>query len=85
MVNACGEEGSTQTRGKAMSAFAGDRCPRCGGGFHCGVNDAAPCACTTVQIDAATLAALRTQYQGCLCLACLRQLAQPPQTAEMKS
>ena len=51
-----------------------DRCPRCGGGFHCGVNDAAPCPCTTVTLDAATQAALRERYDGCLCLRCLQVL-----------
>jgi hypothetical protein len=40
------------------------------------MNGPTPCACTTVQLDAATLAALRARYQRCLCLACLRQLAQ---------
>lgn len=54
---------------------ASDRCPRCGGGFHCGVNDAGPCACTTVTLSAALQATLRTQYAGCLCLRCLAELA----------
>ncbi|HEY6355853.1 MAG TPA: cysteine-rich CWC family protein, partial [Burkholderiaceae bacterium] len=27
------------------------RCPRCGDGFHCGINDTAPCACTTLQLN----------------------------------
>jgi ribosomal protein L34E len=54
---------------------AESRCERCGGAFHCGVNDAAPCACTTVTLDAATLAALRRRYEGCLCLRCLAELA----------
>ena len=49
-------------RDKAMSAEASDRCPRCGGGFHCGANDAAPCACTALQLDAAALAELRARY-----------------------
>jgi hypothetical protein len=57
-----------------MSLQAGDRCPRCGGGFHCGINDAEPCACSTLQLDAAMLAELRSRYAGCLCLACLRQI-----------
>jgi hypothetical protein len=52
-----------------------NRCPRCGGGFHCGVNDAQACACSTVKVDAVTLAALRQRYSGCLCLACLAELA----------
>ena len=68
-----------------MSADTRDRCPRCGGGFHCGANDAAPCACTALKLDAATLAALRTQYPGCLCLACLRQLAMPRPSAQAKT
>jgi len=49
-----------------------DVCARCGGTFHCGMNDAAPCACTTVRLDAATLAELRERYVGCLCLTCLQ-------------
>ncbi|MFM2068853.1 MAG: hypothetical protein RLZZ584_3762, partial [Pseudomonadota bacterium] len=51
-------------------------CERCGQPWICGMNGPAPCACTTVQLDADTLAALRTRYQRCLCLACLQQLAQ---------
>ena len=58
-----------------MSGDAGDRCPRCGGGFHCGINDAEPCACTALQLDDATLADLRQRFTGCLCLACLREIA----------
>ncbi len=60
------------------------RCPRCGGGFHCGAHDAAPCACTSVKLDAPTLAALRAQYEGCLCLRCLQALAQAPKPAEAR-
>jgi hypothetical protein len=52
-----------------------DACPRCGGGFHCGVNDAAPCACTTVKLSTELLAELRARYTTCLCLACLTELA----------
>ena len=60
-----------------MSAPAApaDTCPRCGGTFHCGVNDAAPCACTTIRLDAAQLAALRERYAGCLCVRCLAAIA----------
>jgi len=55
----------------------GDTCPRCGGGFHCGVNDTAPCACTTVLLDAATLTELRARYTTCVCMTCLVELAAP--------
>jgi hypothetical protein len=62
-----------------------DRCPRCGGGFQCGANDAAPCACSAVQLGAAALAELRARYTGCLCLACLREVAaqnHPPERVQ---
>lgn len=55
--------------------LADDCCPRCAAGFHCGANDPAPCACCSLVLPEATLAALRRRYQGCLCLDCLRELA----------
>ena len=66
-----------------MNDPSAERCPRCGGGFHCGMADDGPCACSGVTLDAATLAELRQRYRGCLCLACLRSLtteapASPP-------
>jgi hypothetical protein len=54
-----------------------DTCPRCGNAFHCGVGDAAPCPCTTLRLDAATLAALRESHSSCICMTCLAQLAAP--------
>ncbi len=61
-------------------------CARCGGPFHCGVGDAQPCVCSTLKLDACTLEALRAQYAGCLCLACLQTLAasMPPPMPDMK-
>lgn len=53
----------------------GDRCPRCGGSFSCGMSGPAPCACTTVKLSASTLAALNRRWQHCLCLGCLQALA----------
>jgi hypothetical protein len=58
-----------------MSPEPSDRCPRCGGAFHCGAGDPAPCACTSLKLDVATLATLRERYSGCLCLPCLRDIA----------
>jgi hypothetical protein len=46
-------------------------CPRCGGLFHCGVNDDQPCWCVDLRLDGATLAALNERYRGCLCMRCL--------------
>ena len=51
-----------------------DRCPRCGGGFHCGRADETPCACSGLTLSAELQSALRQRYSGCLCL-CLRCLA----------
>ncbi len=51
------------------------RCARCGGGFHCGVHDAQPCACATLSLSPALLARLQQDYRGCLCLGCLQSLA----------
>jgi hypothetical protein len=58
-----------------MSDAPDERCARCGDTFHCGMNDAEPCACTGVTLDAATLAELRQRYSGCLCLRCLRSFS----------
>ncbi|MBC7483586.1 MAG: cysteine-rich CWC family protein [Rhizobacter sp.] len=62
----------------ASTAPQDDRCPRCGGTFHCGARDAAPCPCGGVSLDAATQTLLRERYTACLCLTCLRQLAATP-------
>ena len=51
------------------------RCPRCGGRFRCGRDDAAPCACTTIRLSEAALSDLRARYDGCLCMQCLQALA----------
>ena len=52
-----------------------DRCPRCGGAFHCGAQDNAPCPCGSLVLSPSLQADLRQRYQGCLCLSCLRELA----------
>ena len=59
----------------AAAPIARDICPCCGGGFHCGVQDSAPCACTGLQLSAVQLQALRARYSRCLCLACLAAVA----------
>lgn len=57
------------------------RCPRCGGTFHCGAHDAAPCPCGTLVIDASLARQLRERYTGCLCLDCLAELQTQPAPA----
>ncbi len=58
-----------------------DTCPRCGGPFHCGMNDATPCPCSTLKLSPELLAALRQRYVGCLCTRCLAELAARPEEA----
>jgi hypothetical protein len=53
-------------------------CPRCRAVFDCGANDARPCACGAVTLDDSTRAMLQSTYAGCLCVECLRALAQTP-------
>ena len=49
-------------------------CARCQQSFHCGVADAAPCPCIDLVLTPELTAALRVQFDGCLCLACLAEL-----------
>jgi hypothetical protein len=58
----------------AASDSRASSCPRCGGEFHCGAHDPAPCACTTLTLDTALLARLRDRFDRCLCIACLVEL-----------
>jgi hypothetical protein len=53
-----------------------DICPRCGRAFACGMNAAAPCACTGVTLSPALLERLRREHAGCLCVACLAELCE---------
>lgn len=58
-----------------VTPVAGDRCPRCGGRFVCGMSAPGPCACTTVKLTASMLTDINRRWQHCLCLACLQALA----------
>jgi len=68
------ENHHSQTRRQELKQ-APDHCPRCGGGFACGAAGPAPCACTALTLSAALQVDLRARYAGCLCMACLRELA----------
>ncbi len=49
------------------------RCSKCGEPFRCG--GLVGCWCRDVELDKGTLAALKEQYDDCLCPDCLRALA----------
>lgn len=52
------------------------RCPRCGGGFECGVA-AGHCDCFGIRLSDRLREQLLQDYPGqCLCLPCLRELIQ---------
>jgi hypothetical protein len=60
---------------------AAARCARCGAAFHCGAQDARPCWFCTLRVEPAVLAEMASRWRGCLCPACLGQLAgvqEPP-------
>jgi len=64
---------------------ANSLCPRCGDGFCCGVAGAAPCPCAARPLPDPLLAQLRERWSTCLCLECLRALADgEPMGAEGK-
>lgn len=63
-------------------ATAADTCPRCGGGFICGVGGPGPCDCYSLTLSPALLAQLRRDYTQCLCLNCLRELVQADEAAQ---
>ncbi len=55
-------------------------CPRCGGGFECGVN-AGHCACFGIRLTDTLRADLAARYADrCLCLRCLRELIDADKT-----
>jgi len=54
-----------------------DTCPRCGAGFHCGAQDD-HCDCFELQLTTELRESIAREYDGCLCLRCLRELANPP-------
>ena len=51
------------------------RCPRCGGGFECGVQ-AGHCACFGIRLPERLRVELAERYSGCLCMRCLGEIIQ---------
>lgn len=57
------------------------RCPRCGRGFDCGAATGW-CECFSLRLSPALQTELAARWAGCLCLACLRELAAPDPTTD---
>lgn len=51
-----------------------DRCPRCQAAFGCGIARGG-CWCAELELSTELQAQLAAGYDGCLCPACLRELA----------
>lgn len=49
-------------------------CSRCSVGFHCGATGAS-CWCSLTNLSDETRGRLAIRYEGCLCPACLGELA----------
>jgi len=65
---------TAQPEGRAaLLAMLDTSCPRCCGGFECGVN-AGHCDCFGIRLTDRLRAELAERYSGCLCLRCLREL-----------
>ncbi|AYQ33766.1 cysteine-rich CWC family protein [Runella sp. SP2] len=50
-------------------------CPRCGQEFRCQLTTQGSCVCSEITLSEQTLSDLRTQYEGCLCIKCLQEMA----------
>ena len=56
------------------ASSADDTCPRCGKVFHCGIGDKLPCACAGISLQPEVQAALRLQFDGCLCVSVIEHV-----------
>lgn len=59
-------------------------CPRCGGPFDCGAASG-HCDCFDIPLSDEQRAALASRFQGCLCLACLRELSRSTDAADLSA
>jgi len=58
----------------ARAAEPNEICPACGERFACGAS-LRGCWCAEIKLTEAARAQLRSQYNGCLCRACLQRAA----------
>ncbi|MEP7163409.1 MAG: cysteine-rich CWC family protein [Ferruginibacter sp.] len=51
-------------------------CPRCNRLFECKVGNISQCQCNNIKLPEAVAAFIDRQYNDCLCLKCLQELAE---------
>jgi hypothetical protein len=62
------------SRAKYMPKHETKQCPRCSTTFECKTGSILLCQCSKIEMNAEQLEYSSTQYNGCLCLACLNEL-----------
>ena len=69
-----------------LPGYAPATCPRCGMAFACGAGlpQGTPCGCAGVGLTPTQRAALNGAFEGCLCTACLRDVARGHAGLEME-
>ncbi len=50
-------------------------CPKCGNIFECNNYNILKCACAQIPLNSKTRELMANQYEGCLCLTCLKEFA----------
>jgi hypothetical protein len=62
-----------------------ERCPRCGATFICNAGSIGQCQCAAVRLTDAERAFVATQFDGCLCAACLLALKAEHEQMQMQN
>ena len=52
------------------------KCPKCGNDFECNNQQIESCGCMQVPLDPTTRQKIAAQYNDCLCVSCLKALAE---------
>jgi len=67
-----------------MSLHQVVNCPRCGASFECKMGSIAICHCSQVMLTDEQKEYIADQWDGCLCHACLKVVAEMPVEALVK-
>ena len=58
-------------------------CPKCGKGFECNNADILNCGCAQVPLNTQANQLIAEQYDGCLCVSCLKEFAELAKTPKL--